>query len=165
LHVGLCGEDGHVADPDQLLVLADEHADRVAFRRCDGHELLLVEADGIRACTRNPPCGNGPACRSPPTTRTRSRSPARPRPPVDDTGPAGDVVLGITAGAPPGAPDPCVITSISRRSSPCRRRTAVGRPAACLSALVSDSCTTRYAASSTASGKGRGSPSCTHSIG
>src|SRR6516225_6746341 len=63
-------EDHAKAGPDQLLIVYDEHAKRIA-----GHH-----ATGSRAVTAKPPRGSGPTVSDPPQEATRSAMPARPNP-------------------------------------------------------------------------------------
>ena len=124
-HVGLGVEHHPEPGAHQLLVVDQEHPDH---RRLSGTGRLT----GSRASTAKPPPGRGPAVR---LTR-RTRRPARASP--ADPGPA--------PGRPAGRPaDPSSVTATTHAASsvqpsPTRRRVA---GPACLSAFVSDSCTSR----------------------
>ena len=86
---------------------------------------------GSSADTCQPPACVGPHVRLPPQAATRSRMPARPKPHPDRSSPEGR--------CRPGA-----FTTFTATSAPWLRTViSTGAPGACLSALVSASCTTR----------------------
>ena len=98
--------------------------------------MLTPTVSGSRACTRQPPAGSGPASTDPPYCAARSRIPRSPCPPPSSAG-SGGRRRGRRARA--------------RRPSTATVTTALaGR--ACLTTLLSASCTIRYAEACTTTG-------------
>src|SRR5690606_10767068 len=124
-------EDEHQAGADRLLIVGDHDP--------DAHG--LTSAVGSTAPTRHPPAP-APAESSPPSSSARSRMPITPEPEPGTS--AGSALTGF-------------VTASKTAESPYSTRTSAG-PAPCLSALVRDSCTMRYAARSTLTGSGRALP-------
>src|SRR6185436_17398068 len=131
LEVVLRVEQEAEAGPDQRLVVGEHHSD---------HRLATTSAVGRCASTRKPPPTRGPAVSTPPTVAARSRMPARPWP--------------APSAGPVAAPSPSSVTStVSPPLPSCVSTTTVwARGPACRITFVSDSCTIRYAATSTAAG-------------
>ena len=139
LDVRRAAQDEHQPGPYGGLVLGDQHPDRhasYAFSFGDGQ--CGPDPPDLAV----PPCVSGPASNVPPSSATRSRMPTRPAP---EPGARGPGPVAVRAG------------HRARSSEPVRpgASATVTRPgAACLRALVSDSWTMRYAASSTGAGSG-----------
>ena len=71
-------------EPDQVLVVGDQHPDHVGH--AGSPRSARLRATGSRACTRKPPPAVGPGLNVPPSAVTRSRMPARPCPRVGAAG-------------------------------------------------------------------------------
>src|SRR6185437_554775 len=140
LDVGLRVEQDGEARPDHALVVGHQHADR--------HVSSSGWRTGRTAATRNPPSPVGPASRLPPSIVARSRMPTRPCPP-----PAAQVPLATSTEATPSLRISSV--RLSGRYATC---TCTRAPGACRIALLSASCTIRYADRSTPSGRSTGFP-------
>ncbi len=111
-------EDGPQPDPDQFVVVDDQHV--------HAHPSAPI---GSRTRTRHT-SPSTPAVTRPPSNSTRSRIPISPRPPPG-------------AAAPPDADRAtALINSISRPSGDTSTRTVTG-PWPCRAALVNPSCTIR----------------------
>ena len=121
-------EEGAEAGPHERLVVGEHDADHAR------------SPTGIHARTRKPPDGRAAASSRPPSAATRSRIPSSPVPlPVV---PLHAVPLG-------GVPVPSSSTCTTIASGEYDRLTTVAAEPAWRTTLVSASCTTRYAATST----------------
>ena len=108
---------------------------------------LAAPLTGSRARTTVPACAPGATVRCPPASSTRSRMPARPKP------------VAVPSSASKPIPSSATRTSTSRPSQRTVSCTEAAR--ACLTTLVSDSCTTRYTVVSTSEPRRRSSGSST----
>src|SRR5690606_19309364 len=147
LQVGLGVDDRAHAGPEELLVVDEQDPDGWGGRRA--HRRISRARTGTQAvavCRSRPSppsgCARRRTSRRPPTPSSRRRMPSSPCPSTPGTG----WVVALA-------------TSIRRSSAQCTSTTIASSRTPRLSALVSISCSTRNATTSSSGGSGRGVPS------